>query len=193
VPLLSSYLMRRRLAAAVPHVGKRVLDLGCGSAWLADRLESLEEYAGVELREERVRELSARHPNWRFLSCDIEREPLPFPERGFDTVVIAAVIEHLAEPGLLLRECCRVLLPRGRLVITTPSPLGHRVHAVASYVGLTARSAVAHHQRKYSRKALDTVLRSASFELVTYRRFLMGLNQLFVYQRPHSAARHDAR
>jgi len=185
VALLSSYLARRRLDAAVPYLGKKVLDLGCGNARLLERVECLEQYTGMELHEDRVRRLRAHHPKWRFVHCDLEHEHLPLPEETFDTAALLAVIEHLAEPRLLLSECYRVLLPQGRLVITTPSPLGHRVHTLASWLGLTSRSAVHHHQSQYSKTALDAMVCSVGFEPVAYRRFLIGLNQLCVYQRPH--------
>lgn len=45
-------------------------------------------------------------------------------DRRFDTVVAAELIEHLEEPYAFLRSIRRVIADDGRLVLTTPNPLG---------------------------------------------------------------------
>lgn len=47
--------------------------------------------------------------------------------RRFDTVVAAELIEHLEEPYTFLRSIRDVVAPDGRVVITTPNPLGFPV------------------------------------------------------------------
>lgn len=53
---------------------------------------------------------------------------LRFPESSFDAVTMKHVIEHVHDPVGLVRECLRLLKPRGRLVLVTPNVngLGHR-------------------------------------------------------------------
>jgi SAM-dependent methyltransferase len=46
---------------------------------------------------------------------------LDFPDAHFDAVVSVDVIEHVADPALLVREIARVLKPGGRAVITAPN------------------------------------------------------------------------
>lgn len=48
-------------------------------------------------------------------------------DRKFDTVVAAELIEHLEEPYEFLRSIRSVLADDGRLVLTTPNPLGFPV------------------------------------------------------------------
>ena len=47
--------------------------------------------------------------------------------RRFDTVIAAELIEHLEEPYTFLRSVREVLHDDGRLVLTTPNPLGFPV------------------------------------------------------------------
>jgi SAM-dependent methyltransferase len=44
---------------------------------------------------------------------------LPFPDGSFDLVLSHAVIEHVADAPLYLRECARVLAPRGHVYLST--------------------------------------------------------------------------
>jgi SAM-dependent methyltransferase len=44
---------------------------------------------------------------------------LPFADGSFDLVLSHAVIEHVADAALYLRECARVLAPGGRVYLST--------------------------------------------------------------------------
>src|ERR687892_1666308 len=44
---------------------------------------------------------------------------LPFTSASFDLVLSHAVIEHVADAPLYLRECARVLAPGGRVYLST--------------------------------------------------------------------------
>jgi SAM-dependent methyltransferase len=47
--------------------------------------------------------------------------------RTFDTVICGELIEHLENPYAFLRDLGSLLAPRGRLILTTPNPLGFPV------------------------------------------------------------------
>jgi len=104
-------------------VAGRVLDAGCGGGGMP--LSLAEEArdvigidpcnrfgdAGVRLARERgIR-------NLHFALAD--GMALPFPDRAFDLVLSHAVIEHVSDAGLYLRECARVLTPGGRVYLST--------------------------------------------------------------------------
>ena len=50
--------------------------------------------------------------------------PLPFPAASFDLAVCLEGIEHVEAQAPLLAELSRVLVPGGRLVLSTPNVLG---------------------------------------------------------------------
>ena len=55
--------------------------------------------------------------------CNVSVDPLPFPNESFAAVLLNEVLEHLVySPVLLLKEIRRVLIPGGRLYLTTPHP-----------------------------------------------------------------------
>lgn len=54
--------------------------------------------------------------------CDIEKEPLPFPDKTFSYILFNEVFEHLRyDPFYVLSQLNRVLTPDGLLVLSTPN------------------------------------------------------------------------
>jgi SAM-dependent methyltransferase len=108
--------------SGVPVRG-RVLDAGCGGGGMPlslaeeagevvgiDPAERFQE-AGVRLgRERQIR-------NLHFALAD--GMALPFTSGSFDLVLSHAVIEHVADALLYLRECARVLAPDGHVYLST--------------------------------------------------------------------------
>jgi 2-polyprenyl-3-methyl-5-hydroxy-6-metoxy-1,4-benzoquinol methylase len=108
-----------KLLAAV-GTGKRVLDVGCSSGYLARPLsESGNTIVGIELDPHAARE--AEQFCERVLVGDVETMDLPLEPGTFDVVLCGDVVEHLRDPvGALAR--LRVLLkPGGRVVLSTPN------------------------------------------------------------------------
>src|SRR6202043_1124076 len=46
---------------------------------------------------------------------------IPLPDRSVDVVVSFETIEHVEKPAAFLRECARVLVPEGLLIVSTPN------------------------------------------------------------------------
>ena len=121
--------LRARWALAHVRAGDRVLDLGCGEGGLTARIVAAragaDEHAaacvvGVDVAEAVLRRARSRHPEFRFERTEIDG-PLPFEDGAFDVVWSSEVIEHVADTGHWLSEVRRVLVPGGRLLLTTPS------------------------------------------------------------------------
>ena len=101
----------------------RVLDAGCGGGGMPLSLaEEAQAVVGIDpinrfgdagVRLARERGL----PNLRFALAD--GMALPFGNGAFDLVLSHAVIEHVADAELYLRECRRVLTGSGRIYLST--------------------------------------------------------------------------
>lgn len=63
----------------------------------------------------------AKAAGYKAFECDVSQSPLPFPDRTFDVVYMSEVIEHLVDPDYAIQELSRVLMPNGRIVMTTPN------------------------------------------------------------------------
>jgi 2-polyprenyl-3-methyl-5-hydroxy-6-metoxy-1,4-benzoquinol methylase len=108
-----------RVDAAVRTLlpGKRLLDIGCGSGTLGVAVRNkFEEVYGIDIAEDAV--ATARGNGQTAQRIDLNSESLPFPAEFFDAVTVLAVLPYVYDPYYVLRECHRVLVPGGRLVLS---------------------------------------------------------------------------
>jgi SAM-dependent methyltransferase len=104
--------------------GSRLLDIGCGSALVADRLVDLPiHYLGLDYGGHHISYASKKYRDRKqrlrasFLNGAAEN--LPLASGSVDVVVLSEVIEHLVRPELAVWEISRVLRSGGVLVLTT--------------------------------------------------------------------------
>ena len=183
--LLTRPLIGARISAALGAIpsGARVLDVGCGLTDLASRLPS---YVGCDRWEEVLEENRRRHPCARFLAWDVLASEAPEDVRAagpYDAILMLALLEHLADPAAALRRAATLLAPGGRVVVTTPHPVGHAPLEAGAALGLLSRHAAEEHDALLGRAELAAAGETAGLALAAYRRFLLGLNQLAVFER----------
>jgi len=146
-----------------------VLDVGCGSGGLYKYTtkEKIRRYLGVDVSDRR------EIKDFEFLEIDIDtgaRERIRGP---FDRVVLAACIEHLAQPAEVLQWCRKSLRHDGLLVLTTPTSRGQRLLRLIFAGG-------SEHTKIYNKLELFEELQLAGFEVRYYKKFEAGANQLVI-------------
>ena len=178
--LLSPFLRARRIAAVRPFLARgRVLDIGCGTGQLAGLVES-SRYMGVDQDAASVAAARRARPAHRFLTtAEFMASP---PQEPFDLIVGLAVIEHIADPAEWLTWLRSHLAPTGQVLLTTPHPLGRRVHDLGGRIGVFSREAAEEHHDFLDRGRMAAVAGRAGFRLARSRPFLLGANQLFVLE-----------
>jgi 2-polyprenyl-3-methyl-5-hydroxy-6-metoxy-1,4-benzoquinol methylase len=181
-PLLSQTIRLIRYKMAAPYVGRNVLDVGCGMAYLVDFMPVVDAYVGLDMDTHFLQLARHAFPHYPFYQADLDNEPLhsEITARRFDTVTLLAVLEHLAYPQRAVQQLASLLLPGGRMVITTPTPLGHRVHRLGSYLGLFNYEAVEDHKSILGQRELTGMLHAAGLHVEVYQQFELGCNQLIV-------------
>ena len=104
-----------------------------------------------------------------------EKDPFPYPDGHFSTVLCCELIEHLTEdPMHLMSEVNRIVKPGGHLVLTTPNIgslrgiaailEGYHPGIFTAYIRPRAAGEVeARHNREYTPKEIERLLMNSGF------------------------------
>jgi SAM-dependent methyltransferase len=158
----------RRLAFLRGSVraGDRALDVGSGAGeFTAALAEAGAAAIGVEVAEAALERARARHPDRDFRLVPLDG-PLPFEDGAFELVWASEVIEHVTDTARWLSEVRRVLAPRGRLLVTTPSHGRLRL----ALGGIERFSEpLGDHLHLYTKRSLRTLLEEFGFGQIEVR------------------------
>lgn len=175
-------LQRWRIGKALHWIrpGSHVLDVGCADGTLF-RLgrERIRSGVGIDLRDSDV-----------WVGGDaVERRTGAFPDavregETYDAIVMLAVIEHVPEQQLhrWASVCAGLLQPGGRVIITVPSPMVDHILHVAMALRLVDGIEV-HQHHGFNPRQVPDLFTGAGLTVEHDRRFQLGLNNLFVFQR----------
>lgn len=117
------------------HARGRLLDMGCGKVPL---------YAAYHDRVADVQCIdwanSLHGPKHLDKTCDLSAR-IPYPDGGFDTIILSDVLEHLPEPMNCWREMHRLLASGGKVLLNVPFyyPIHEEPHDYYRYTEFALR------------------------------------------------------
>ncbi len=104
------------MVAAAGGCPLRILDLGCGTGWLAAELTRFGEVTATDLSQRSVEIGRELHPQVCFVAGDFATVELGGP---FDLVVSADTIAHVADQPRFVDRVAELLVPGGTFVLMT--------------------------------------------------------------------------
>jgi len=171
-------LEKWRIRAVLPLCQGKLLDVGCGGNNLVRNYPGegvgidVYDWPGVDI----VVEDSSR----------LER----FQSGQFDTITYLAVLNHIPYRLEALKEAHRLLKPGGRVIITMLSGwIGEFWHKINARLWGDARKREIEPGEVggLNRRQVEELLTDAGFELIEVRHFELGLNALYVAEKPRQA------
>jgi 2-polyprenyl-3-methyl-5-hydroxy-6-metoxy-1,4-benzoquinol methylase len=165
---------RARIALAVSLLGtgKNVLDVGAYDGQISNAIRQKgNRVTALDVSSEALKIAAGR--GIPTICADLSAD-WPIDDNAFDAVFAAEVIEHIVDGDHFLRECRRVVVPGGQLVITTPNlaSLGRRVLLLFGknpYIDTALRPDQAGHVRYFVRESLRSLLKENGFLPETVR------------------------
>lgn len=113
--------LHEMIATQVPADTVRLLDVGCGNAWVAGRFlpRGMEVYS-LDITSVNPAKAWERYPDPRHMPLVADVYALPFKEGFFDTIIASEIIEHVPDPASFIDKLLSVLRVGGKLIVTTP-------------------------------------------------------------------------
>ena len=159
--------LRRDFLLAEVSLDERALDLGCGAGAFTALLSQAGARAiGVDVAEAALARARREHPAGDFRLAPLDGS-LPLADNSFELVWASEVIEHVADTASWLSEVRRVLVPAGRLLLTTPSH--GRVRVALGGVERFSEP-LGDHLHLYTARSLRALLTEFGFAAVGIRR-----------------------
>jgi SAM-dependent methyltransferase len=171
-------LRARRILRQFPPYAAVAADLGCGHDYrlLRHLYRSRRIGAGIAV------DLALGQPpppGITLIETDLGR-PLEIASASVSVVMSLAVLEHLDDPGLHLREAYRVLRSPGLLLLTSPSRASRPLLEFMAYrLHIIDAEEIRDHRHYFNEAEIRSLLVDSGFSASTveYRTFLLGLNQ----------------
>src|SRR5260370_27227285 len=113
---------RNRFLLEWVGTGKRVLEVGCSTGYMSRELVQRGcSVIGIEVDPAAAERARAHCQAVYVLDLNAPDWMAGLPEKGFDVVLLADVLEHLVMPDATLRQLREVLAPDGALIISLPN------------------------------------------------------------------------
>jgi GT2 family glycosyltransferase/ubiquinone/menaquinone biosynthesis C-methylase UbiE len=164
------YFRQERLdvKSVVPDDAERILDVGCGEGILGRGLltKGVREVIGIEVNPGVCEK--AKKNLTHAIQGNIEEMDISFPERYFDCIIFADILEHLKDPLSTLKKFRNKLSDSGVVVASIPNV---RYHGVLNMLangewkygdfGILDRT----HLRFFTKKEIKTLFEDAGLEI----------------------------
>ena len=118
--------IKKNLASSIPKNGS-VLDVGCGNGIISLNLGK-EGYTihGIDMSEKSIENAKEKNPFSNVSFSAMDAETMRASGLRYDAIVCSEVLEHLNNPGSLLKQLFEILKDDGILLVTVPNGKGPR-------------------------------------------------------------------
>ena len=175
------WIQRWRVSKVRRHIrpGDRLLDIGCEDGALFRLVDGYGEGIGIDP----FIEAPIDAGRYRLIKGCFPQD-LP-DDRPFDVITLLAVLEHIPprEQETLARDCYEKLKPGGRLLVTVPSPKVDAILAALRAVRIVDADSL-HQHYGFDPSRTPGLFTGAGLKLVESRRFQLGLNNFYRFERP---------
>ena len=158
------------------------VDIGCGfnGRFLRSISKQIKRGYGIDIRAN-----DAVYGNVRIVNNSKVGGYIPIADGKVDRVFMLAVLEHLDADCPLVEEGARILKKGGLFVLTTPTPFAKPILEFLSFkMHLISVESIAEHKHYWTERELRRKFRSCGLEVVVYKKFQCGCNELIVGRKP---------
>jgi ubiquinone/menaquinone biosynthesis C-methylase UbiE len=177
--MIADKILRRlranKILGRIP-TGSVVCDLGCGkdAYFLKESSQKIRQGYGFDIG---IKDYV--DANIELREIDLNKGLLPLADESVDAVTMLAVLEHLDNPGHIIKEAFRVLKKGGIFFITTPGKRAKKILEILAFrLKVISKKDILDHKHYFSPAEIENLLVSAGFRFDAIKRkyFELGLN-----------------
>ena len=175
----------RKILSHIPTSAQVVLDVGCGSAWVArELLPKKVAVISFDIALRNTTEALRRCPAPNHFAVTGDAFALPFCDGSVDAIISSEVMEHVPDVPLYLENLIRVVKPGGTIVISTPY---NETIQYSLCIHCNRPTPLHAHLHSFNERLVESLL--APFKNIRYRPVTLS-NKALVYLRTHGLLRH---
>lgn len=121
--------VREVILSQIPKNSDMILDVGCGSGWVARQLVPKgKKVFSLDISSDNPKKVNNLIRSKNHFPIVADSFNLPFKSNSFNCVIASEIIEHTINPSYFIYELFRVVSKNGRLIISTPYKEKIRYH-----------------------------------------------------------------
>ena len=114
-------LLRTLVMRQVPKSATLLLDVGCGSAFVAQHFcERGKRVVSMDIAYANAQKALSRYPYESHAAVVADAYHMPFADGSFDCIIASEIIEHTVDPRGFVASLLSKLKPSGTLIVSTP-------------------------------------------------------------------------
>jgi ubiquinone/menaquinone biosynthesis C-methylase UbiE len=163
-----------RMAKIWPHLPERgvLVDFGCDfEQTLIKRLRSrMDKVIGLDIVVK-----SKRQGNMELIKTDLTKKT-SLKNSVADVVTMLAVLEHLPNPEMSVKEAYRLLKPGGVFLVTVPAAKSESILPTLARFGIVRQDMIDQHENYFTHEHLRKLAKRAGFKRVEVSSWEFGFN-----------------
>jgi len=179
---LSPWLKDKRMKKVSQFIdnNKKVIDIGCDDAALLNYV-SVKHYTGIDNNNDIIREniVKSHDCPWIDFKCIDLNNGLE-SNKLYDVVVLSAIVEHLKDFSILMKDINNITEQDCKVIITTPIKKSDLILKIGARLGLFSKESLDEHEHYFFKKDFTNI---KGWKMTNYKTFEFGLNQLIVLEK----------
>ena len=177
---LISFIRNYELLKNKRIIGKKIIDFGCGSNFqnITKKYSKASRAVLIDLYGDDFIKNNIKFINY---NKDLNKIDIELKNEKFDIIILAAVIEHLDNPAVIIKFLKKFLNKNGYFLLTAPSIYSKPIlEFMAFKLHLINEDLVREHKRYYNKDQYINLAKETESNLINFKFFLLGMNTIAI-------------
>lgn len=172
--------VREAIISQIPAGVKLILDVGCGSGWVAKTFQNdYKKIISLDISKSNPLKVKELYPSPNHFQVVADSFKLPITSNSIDCIIASEIIEHVVNPKDFLNELFRVVKREGTLIVSTPYKEKIKYYLC---IHCNKKSPANGHLHSFNEEKLESLLDKSEIKKINY---LIFGNKALIFFRTH--------